>query len=30
MVAFLKWEETLYVYDDNETIEEIDRIYGRK
>lgn len=29
--AFLKWEETLYVYDDNGNYsEEIDRIYGRK
>ena len=29
--AFLKWEETLYVYDDNgKYSEEIDRIYGRK
>lgn len=29
--AFLKWEETLYVYDDNGRYsEEIDRIYGRK
>lgn len=29
--AFLKWEETLYVYDDNGSYsEEIDRIYGRK
>ena len=28
--AFLKWEETLYVYDDNGNYsEEIDRIYGR-
>lgn len=29
--AFLKWEETLYVYDDNGNYsEEIDRIYGRE
>lgn len=29
--AFLKWEETLYVYDDSGSYsEEIDRIYGRK
>ena len=29
--AFLKWEEPLYVYDDNGNYsEEIDRIYGRK
>ena len=29
--AFLKWEETLYVYDDNGNYsEEVDRIYGRK
>ena len=29
--AFLKWEETLFVYDDNGNYsEEIDRIYGRK
>lgn len=29
--AFLKWEETLYVYDDNGNYsEEIDSIYGRK
>ena len=29
--ALLKWEETLYVYDDNgKYSEEIDRIYGRK
>ena len=29
--SFLKWEETLYVYDDNGNYsEEIDRIYGRK
>ena len=29
--AFLKWEETLYVYDDNgKYSEEIDRIYGWK
>ena len=29
--AFLKWEETLYVYDDNGNYsEEINRIYGRK
>lgn len=29
--AFLKWEETLYVYDDNGNYsEEIDLIYGRK
>ena len=29
--AFLKWEETLYVYDDNGNYsEDIDRIYGRK
>ena len=29
--AFLKWEATLYVYDDNGNYsEEIDRIYGRK
>ena len=28
--AFLKWEETLYVYDDNGNYsEEINRIYGR-
>ena len=29
--SFLKWEETLYVYDDNGNYsEEIERIYGRK
>ena len=29
--AFLKWEETLFVYDDNGNYsEEINRIYGRK
>ena len=29
--AFLKWEETLYVYDDNGNYsEEVDRIYERK
>lgn len=29
--AFLKWEETLYVYDDNGNYSEVvDRIYGRK
>ena len=29
--TFLKWEETLYVYDDNGNYsEEINRIYGRK
>lgn len=29
--AFLKWEETLYVYDDNGNYsEEIDHIYGRE